>query len=247
MYRNPPATRSAKISVGDATGVATDAPLSAGGSWAGDRGEWAAARTPSGPGGGGSGGGAGSGDAADGGLLSDRELRQIEKDFADGMTAVQIVHIFGAGGGRFSRARLGKNVRPGWVGRSRRVGRKGLHQGSLGLYPATTVRRINGIKRLMAENYTIEAIQKQFLRYRDEIEIIERGLETVLLGFEEDLGAPHFDAETKKSLKKELAEARLRAEELLKRIEGIERRVIEPHKRESAGGPSTPGGAEDLL
>jgi hypothetical protein len=206
----------------------------------------AAARSPGSPGGGGSGSGGASSDGSEGGLLSDKELRQIEKDYPDGLTAVQVVHIFTERGIRFSEATFRKYVQQNLLPRSRRVGRKGKHQGSLGLYPVTTPRRINAIKRLMAENYTIEDIQRQFLRYRDEIETIERGLDTVLSGFEEDLGAPHFDGETRKGLKKELAEARSRAEDLLKRLEGIERRVAEPHKRES-GGASGPGGAEDLL
>jgi DNA-binding transcriptional MerR regulator len=204
------------------------------------------ARSPSGPGGGGSGSGGGSAEEGDGSLLSDKDLRQIEKDHPDGMTAVQVVHVFTERAIRFSEATFRKYVQQGLLPRSRRVGRKGKHQGSLGLYPPTTVRRINAIKRLQAENYTIEDIQKQFLRYRDEIEALERGLEVVLSGFEGDVLAPHFDAETRKSLKKEVAEARLRAEELMKRIEGIERRVIEPHKQAQSG-KAGPGGAEDLL
>jgi DNA-binding transcriptional MerR regulator len=207
---------------------------------------FAFARTPSGPGGGGSGAGGGSAEEGDGSLLSDKDLRQIEKDHPDGMTAVQVVHTFTERGIRFSEATFRKYVQQGLLPRSRRVGRKGKHQGSLGMYPPTTVRRINAIKRLQADNYTIEDIQKQFLRYRDEIEAIERSLDVVLGGFEEDVQAPHFDAETRKSLKKEVAEARVRAEELMKRIEGIERRVIEPHKQ-AQGGKVGPGGAEDLL
>jgi hypothetical protein len=207
----------------------------------------AAARSPSGPGGGGGGAGGGSPDDEDGALLSDRDLRQIEKDHPEGMTAVQVVHVFTERGIRFSEATFRKYVQQGLLPRSRRIGRKGKHQGSLGVYPSTAVRRINAIKRLMAENYTIEDIQSKFLRYRDEIETIERGLDTVFAGFEEDVAAPHFDAETKKSLKKELAEARLRAEELMKRIEGIERRVTGPQDRAARGPAGGPAGADDLL
>jgi DNA-binding transcriptional MerR regulator len=208
----------------------------------------AAARTPTGASSGGSGGGGGaSEDESGGGLLSDRDLRQIEKDYADGLTAVQVVDIFTQRGVRFSEATFRKYVQMNLLPRSRRVGRKGKHQGSLGLYPATTVRRINAIKQLQAENYTIEDIQRQFLRYRDEIESIERSLGVVLGGFEEEMGAPHFDAETRKTLKRELAEARRTAEELMRRIEGIERRVNAP--RTGSAGPSRtrPHGAEDLL
>lgn len=206
----------------------------------------AAGRTPPGPGAGRLGAAGGAGEGGGDGLLSDRDLRQIEKEFADGLTAAQVVHLLTTRGIRFSEATFRKYVQQGLLPRSRRVGRKGKHQGSLGLYPSTTVRRINAIKRLMSMNYTIEDIQSQFLRYRDEIEALERGLGVVLAGFDEAVEAPHFDADTKKSLKKDLAEARRGADELLKRLEDIERRVIAPTKPPGTT-KAAPGGAEDLL
>ena len=204
-----------------------------------------AARSPTGGGLGGLPPSGGSSGGDDGGLLSDRDLRQIEREHPDGLSSVQIVHIFTERGIRFSEATFRKYVQLGLLPRSRRVGRKGKHQGSLGLYPATAVRRINAIKRLMAENYTIEDIQRQFLRFRDEIEALERGIGTVLGGFEEAIRAPHFDTQVKKDLKRDIAEARKTADDLLRRMEAIERRVSEP--REGAPGGAAPGGADDLL
>jgi hypothetical protein len=202
-----------------------------------------AARNPSGGshGGGGTGGGTSSEDGGE--LLSDRELKAIEKDHPEGMTSVQIVDVFTQRGIRFSEATFRKYVQQGLLPRSRRVGRKGKHQGSQGLYPTTTVRRINAIKKLMAENYTIEDIQRQFLRYRDEIESLERGLDTIFTGFEAELDAPRFDTETRRGLKKEIAEARKTADELVRRIEGIERRLAEPRE----GGPAPSGAGFDEL
>src|SRR5688572_32505180 len=146
-----------------------------------------AERSPSGGSGGGRGPGGGASGDDDGELLSDRDLRQIEREFADGLSSVQIVDIFTQRGIRFSEATFRKYVQQGLLPRSRRVGRKGKHQGSMGLYPATTVRRINVIKRLMAQNHTIEEIQSQFLRYRDEIDSLERSLAAITGWFEEDL------------------------------------------------------------
>jgi hypothetical protein len=204
-----------------------------------------AARGSSSSGRGGGGEGAGSSDEGGGELLSDRELKAIERDYADGLTSVQVVDIFTSRGIRFSEATFRKYVQQEMVPRSRRVGRKGKHQGSLGLYPVTAVRRINAIKRLMAENYTIEEIQRQFLRFRDEIETLERGLSSIFSGLEEEILAPHFDAQAKRDLKRDLAEARKTADDLMGRLETIERRVSEP--RERATGGRAPGGAEDLL
>jgi DNA-binding transcriptional MerR regulator len=205
-----------------------------------------AARTapPAGSGSGAAGGGAEGG--GDEGLISERELKLIERDHADGMTAVQVVDIFTTRGIRFSEATFRKYVQQNLLPRSRRVGRKGKHQGSLGLYPASSVRRINLIKRLMAANYTIEDIQQQFLRYRDEIEALERGLDSVLTGFEADAVKPHLDADTKKSLKKELVEARKVADDLLRRLDGLEKKVTAPAQGAARHKPAH-GGAEDLL
>ena len=91
-------------------------------------------------------------------FLSDAELRAIEDAYPNGITAVQIVEVFTGRGMKLSEASFRKYVQLGLLPRSRRVGRKGKHRGSLGVYPAKTVRRINTVKRLMAEGHTIEAI-----------------------------------------------------------------------------------------
>jgi len=198
-----------------------------------------------GGGGHGSGGGGGALGAGSETLLSERDLKAIEREHPEGLTSVQVVDVFARRGIRFSEATFRKFVQKGLVPRSRRVGRKGKHQGSLGLYPATVVRRINVIKRLQAEGHTIEDIGRRFLRYRDEIEALERGLNIVLDGFEEELRAPHFDSKARKVLKKDLDDTREHALELLKQIESIERRVVGPTDRPP--GTGAPGGAEDLL
>src|SRR6185295_11682889 len=122
------------------------------------------------------------------GLLSDQDMAEIEAAHAEGLTSAQIVELFRSRGIRMSEATFRKYVQLGLLPRSRRVGRKGKHQGSLGLYPVTTVRRINEVKRMMGESYTIEEIQRAFLRFRDEIEAIGRGLEGVFEAFERELG-----------------------------------------------------------
>lgn len=204
-----------------------------------------AERSPSGGAGGTRGPGGGTPGDDDGELLSDRDLRQIEREFADGLSSVQIVDIFTQRGIRFSEATFRKYVQQGLLPRSRRVGRKGKHQGSMGLYPATTVRRINVIKRLMAQNHTIEEIQSQFLRYRDEIDALERGVAAVLGWFEQDLEAPHLDAAARKALRRDIDAVKGAAEELMRQLESIERRLAGPKEGPSSAG--APEGAEDLL
>jgi DNA-binding transcriptional MerR regulator len=179
-------------------------------------------------------------------LLDDKELRELEEAHRDGISAVQIVEIFASRGLRFSEATFRKYVQQGLLPRSRRVGRKGKHRGSMGVYPAKTVRRINAIKRLMADGYTIEEIQEQFLRYTDVIETLEEGLSEIFERFEGELSSPRFDDKARRSLKKEIREARKTADELMRRIGGLSERVSRPREDRYRGGGAA-GSAEDLL
>jgi hypothetical protein len=184
------------------------------------------------------------------GLLPERELDAIEKAHAAGLTAAQVVELFQQRGVKLSEATFRKYVQLGLLPRSRRVGRKGKHQGSMGLYPATVVRRVNAIKRMMAEAYTIEDIQRSFLRFKDEIESVERGLKDLFLGFERELRAPEFDAGRKKTLAREIEDTKKLAGELVGRIEGLERQIVSPLERAArarAFSSGASGGAGDLL
>ena len=183
-------------------------------------------------------------------LLADRELDEIERANEGGLTAAQVVDLFQRRGVKLSEATFRKYVQLGLVPRSRRVGRKGKHSGSMGLYPATVVRRVNAIKRMMAEAYTIEEIQRSFLRFKDEIETIERGLSELFTGFERELRSSEFDAGKKKTLSRDLEETRRVADELVGRIERLERQVVTPLERAArarAFSSGASGGAGDLL
>src|SRR3954451_8412870 len=120
------------------------------------------------------------------GLLEDRELDDIERSWPDGMTSRQIVDVFETRGIRFSEATLRKYVQLGLLPRSIRVGRKGKHRGSCGVYPAHVIRRVNAVKGMMADNRTIEEIQRSFARFKDEIETVEKDLRDLMAGFERE-------------------------------------------------------------
>lgn len=197
-------------------------------------------------GGGVSGAGSSSGSSGEKGLLSDAEVDEIEATYPDGITAVQVVELFTSRDVRFSEASFRKYVQLGLLPRSRRVGRKGKHRGSMGLYPAKTVRRINEIKRLMADGYTIEEIQAQFLRFTDSLETLEEGFSELFSRLEEEVAAPRFDNQTRRSLTRELKDARQAADDLLARLDGLSRRVAtnRGNQYRSAGAA---GSAEDLL
>jgi hypothetical protein len=183
-------------------------------------------------------------------LLSDKDLGEIEAAHQEGLTSAQVVELFKSRGIRMSEATFRKYVQLGLLPRSRRIGRKGKHQGSLGLYPATTVRRINEVKRMMGESYTIEEIQRAFLRFRDQIEAIGRGLHGVFEAFERELAGEAFEPARRQKLGKELAEAQKVAGDLLGRIERLEREITSPLERAARArvfSSGASGGAGDLL
>jgi hypothetical protein len=183
-------------------------------------------------------------------FLDERALSAVEKAHPEGLSAAQIVEIFVSRGIKLSEATFRKYVQQGLLPRSRRVGRKGKHQGSMGLYPATTVRRVNEIKRMMAESYTIEEIQRSFLRFTGEIEAVERGIAELFTGFQRELRAPEFDAARRKTLTRGIEDARKVADDLIGRIEELERQITQPLERAARArvfSSGAAGGAGDLL
>jgi DNA-binding transcriptional MerR regulator len=109
-------------------------------------------------------------------LLPLDEIARLERQHAAGITSGEVVRIFEARGAKLSAATFRKYVQLELLPRSRRVGRKGKHTGSTGLYPASVIRRIAVIKRMMAEGYTVEDIRGSFLTLRNRLEDVEKGL-----------------------------------------------------------------------
>lgn len=177
------------------------------------------------------------------GLLDDREIDEIEKAWPDGLTSRQIVDVFETRGIRFSEATLRKYVQLGLLPRSVRVGRKGKHRGSCGLYPAHVIRRVNVVKGMMAEDRTIEEIQRSFARFKDEIEGVEKNLRNLIASFEREARAPEVDADGRRELEREIVEAKRAAGELVRRISSLERR-LSAHAEPSVGGPVIGGGSD---
>ncbi len=151
-------------------------------------------------------------------LLGPEEIERIERDHAGGLPASAILEIFRPRGVQLSEATFRKYVQAGLLPRSRRVGRKGKHQGSLGLYPVEAVRRINAIKKMMAEGHTLEDIKRSFLFHRNHIDQLERDLSEVLNGFQSELGGRPLGGEHRRSLEEQLANLRRRAQDLVRDV-----------------------------
>ena len=156
---------------------------------------------------------------------SEEELEAIEKTHADGMSVQQIVEAFTARGSRLSEATFRKYVQLGLLPRSVRVGRKGKHRGSQGLYPATAVRQIDHIRRLMHQGFTMEEIQKEFLFVRGDIDALSRQLKRVYQAIEDAVHEQMREGADDMGVGGALSEARELGKELVEKLEAIERRL----------------------
>lgn len=175
-------------------------------------------------------------------VLDEQELLDIERTWPNGLTSRQIVDVFESRGIRFSEATLRKYVQLGLLPRSVRIGRKGKHRGSCGIYPAQVIRRVNVVKRMMADNLTIEEIQRSFARFKEEIETVEAGLRDLIAGFERQAKSPAMEPTKRRELEREITEAKRTAGELVRRIAGLERRISSPDAE--ATGPAVGGGSD---
>jgi DNA-binding transcriptional MerR regulator len=156
---------------------------------------------------------------------SEEELDALERAHADGMSVQQIVDAFTMRGARLTEATFRKYVQLGLLPRSVRVGRKGKHRGSQGLYPATAVRQIDHIRRLMSQGFTIEEIQKEFLFVRGDIDALRRQLKRVYQAIEDAVQDQVREGGDEVGASEALREVRELGRELVRKLEDIERRL----------------------
>lgn len=161
-------------------------------------------------------------------LFTERDLRELERDYAEGLSSRQILDLFNARGIKFSEATFRKYIQLGLLPRSKRVGRKGKFRGSQGIYPAGTIRRIVAIKRMMSSHYTIEDIQRSFGQFKETVDSVENQLNTLFDDIEEKLHGPRIGMVKRKQLARELLEARRAASELMRRLTALEQQVGGP-------------------
>jgi DNA-binding transcriptional MerR regulator len=157
--------------------------------------------------------------------ISDEVLDAIERDHEDGVTSVEILDVFARHEIKFSEATLRKYVQLGLLPRSVRVGRKGKHQGSQGLYPATVVRKIQRIKEMMSLDYTIEEIQREFLFVRGDIEELDRILAKIFETLK-DAAKVRRSETSGRAISQDLVSAEGLARDLMAKLEMIEERLM---------------------
>ena len=156
--------------------------------------------------------------------MDDTTLERIEREHASGLTSAEILDLFATNAVHLTEATLRKYVQLGLLPRSVRVGRKGKHQGSQGVYPVAVVRQILRIKEMMADNYTIEQIKRDVLFMRSDIQALEATLDSIF----ETLGRVIKERRTEsyaQSVARDVEGAKALSRDLVARLGSIESRL----------------------
>src|SRR5436853_4625924 len=161
------------------------------------------------------------------------EFDRLEQEYPQGLSAAQIVDFFAPRGVKLAQATFRKYVQLGLWPRSRRVGEKGKHRGSKGLYPASAVRRISLIKSLMDEGMTLEDIRRSFVFFRGQLDGVERALDELFAALDKAVAErQELKPSRRKELERLLSESRHQAHQFVKEME---KSVSELTKREEPG------------
>lgn len=155
--------------------------------------------------------------------VAQRELDdfdRLEEANLGGLSALQIVEFFAPRGVKLAQATFRKYVQLGLLPRSRRVGEKGKHKGSRGLYPASAVRRIHLIKALMDEGMTLEDIRGSFIYFRGQLDGVERALDELFAALDKSVAErPDTRPQRRRELERLLKDGRHEVEQFIKNME----------------------------
>jgi DNA-binding transcriptional MerR regulator len=154
-------------------------------------------------------------------ILSPADVARLRRQHAAGITSREVVRLFESRGARLSESTFRKYVQVGLLPRSRRVGRKGKHTGSTGLYPVEVVHRINLIKRMMAEGMTLEEIRGSFVALRSRLDDVQLGFASLV----EELARKAREHPHRREMESELGRAEREVRQALRRIERVGGRV----------------------
>jgi DNA-binding transcriptional MerR regulator len=154
-------------------------------------------------------------------MRDESTLTQVEEQFAGGITSAQLLDVFQ---GQLSEATLRKYVQLGLLPRSVRVGCKGKRRGSLGVYPVSVVRLISRIKTMLAQDWTIEQIQRDFLFMRSDLQQLEQSLANIFNTLDEVV-SERRRREYALDVAAEVSKASRVGDDLVARLRAIETRL----------------------
>jgi DNA-binding transcriptional MerR regulator len=176
--------------------------------------------------------------------LSSRDLSEIERAHPDGLSSRQILDVFERHGERLSEATLRKYVQLGLLPRSRRVGQKGKHRGSRGIYPVEVIRRVDEIRRAMDDGHTLESLSRAAHAVRAKLSLVRVAVEEALEAAEVDLKGRDLDRSDRTRLRAEMTGLRRESKAWMR---GLEKWTLELQRsegrRQRTNGARRRGGA----
>lgn len=155
-------------------------------------------------------------------IFTEEELERIEKEHPDGMNVQIVLDLFKGKKVNLSEATFRKYVQLGLLPRSRRIGRKGRHKGSQGMYPSNTVRRINEIKWMMQRGVTIEQLMEEYYLLGGEIEELQQIVRRIISKLSE---SSTQKGEPDRLWNKEIDEIKDQADRFLQHIQRLAKKV----------------------
>jgi DNA-binding transcriptional MerR regulator len=165
-------------------------------------------------------------------LLQPSDHARLLRERARGITSREVVTLFQGRGARLSAATFRKYVQLGLLPRCRRVGRKGKHTGSTGLYPVAVLRRIELIKRMMDEGLTLEDIRESFVSVKNRLDDVEGHWSELV----RDLDRRARVHPRRSEVVRELARAERDMKSALRRIERVGGRIATVGRSTAAAG-----------
>jgi DNA-binding transcriptional MerR regulator len=150
--------------------------------------------------------------------LSARDLAEIERAHARGLSSREILEVLKDHGEHLTEATLRKYVQLGLLPRSTRVGEKGKHRGSRGIYPVEVIRRIDEIRRAMGDGETLEELAR-VSAVRGKLAAVRTTVGEVLTAAETDLLTRELDRSSKTALRSRIAELSKAARSWLRDME----------------------------
>jgi hypothetical protein len=159
------------------------------------------------------------------GFINEKAIAAIEARCPQGLTSAEVLELCEHFGKPLSEASLRKYVQLGLLPRSVRVGEKGKHRGSKGMYPVRIVRLIVLIRELMDGHLTIEQIQNDVLFLRDDLDQLEERLDSIFGSIESRLCDSELPQQLTLGAKKEKEQAQAVGKELLEGLRLLEQRL----------------------
>ncbi len=151
--------------------------------------------------------------------LSSRKLTDIEKAHPGGLSSKEIIQVLGDHGEPLSEATLRKYVQLGLLPRSRRVGQKGKHRGSRGIYPVEVIRRVDEIRRAMDQGDTLDELARASQAVRAKLSSLRVAMEEVLEAADVDFAERDLDRKTKTILRSELTALKRSSKDWIKTLD----------------------------